>query len=210
MTKPKIDTPALLLIAGQPGAGKTHMIQWMISSMCASDKFSYGVVFRGPQEGSYGFLPAKYVHRAYNESTILKIIRLQSIQTTPKPMFLVMDLVSFDINMNSDLFKRLIMTHKSLNITIFLTTVNVTQTTPLLRQLSTHLILFNKHTSKESAKILADDYLYDIDRKDVAGFIRAKITRQYDYFIVRKALHDNNRYASERAPANPSNRNIIY
>ena len=66
----------LMIVAGRSNTGKSHFIKWLLSEL--RDDLDYGVVFSNMAfEGSFDYVPPRYVHEDYDEEILRSLIKVQ-------------------------------------------------------------------------------------------------------------------------------------
>ena len=66
----------LMIVAGRSNTGKSHFIKWLLSEL--RDDLDYGVVFSNTAfEGSFDYVPPRYVHEDYDEEILRSLIKVQ-------------------------------------------------------------------------------------------------------------------------------------
>lgn len=66
----------LMIVAGRSNTGKSHFIRWLFSEL--RDDLDYGVVFSNTAfEGSFDYIPPRYVFEEFSEPAIQNLIKIQ-------------------------------------------------------------------------------------------------------------------------------------
>lgn len=66
----------LIIIAGRSNTGKSHFIRYLFSEL--RDDLDYGLVFSNTSfEGTYDYVPPRYIYDDFSEEPILALIKIQ-------------------------------------------------------------------------------------------------------------------------------------
>lgn len=66
----------LMIVAGRSNSGKSHFIRYLFSEL--RDDLDYGLVFSNTSfEGTYDYVPSRYIYEEYSEEPILALIKIQ-------------------------------------------------------------------------------------------------------------------------------------
>lgn len=160
-------TPCILLCVGFCGGGKTVAITYTIKTLKA---FDFVVVLSSTSEfnGDYDFLKDMpgVSSRIYNASNcndmFAKIMKIQEIAKKKgdmKRVCIVCDDV-MGVLSNSKVFAKLASTYRHFNISIFITTQFVNNSTTYIRELANYVFVFDQRTD-QSRKAIHQSYFGD-------------------------------------------------
>lgn len=160
-------TPCILLCVGFCGGGKTVAITYTIKTLKA---FDFVVVLSSTAEfnGDYDFLKEmpNVSSRIYNASNcndmFAKIMKIQE-ESKKKGNMQRVCLVCDDVMgvlSNSKVFAKLASTYRHFNISIFITTQFVNNSTTYIRELANYVFVFDQRTD-QSRKAIHQSYFGD-------------------------------------------------
>ncbi len=121
-----LDIPALILIVGAQGLGKSHLIRYLMNKM--RKKFDYGLVFTNTffDDNPFDYIDAEYVHPEYDEDKLQNLMDIQAKlieKGVKKNAFVIFDDCIDDPNQfNSPVLKRLCTQLRHYNITVIFST----------------------------------------------------------------------------------------
>lgn len=145
----KINLPSVIIIAGKPGSGKSHVIRYFMYNN--RKNFDFGIVMcKTNFNNSYEYLPEKYVHSNYNDEKIRKLMNLQSSlikEGIHKKAFIIFD-DCLTSEFNNQTFTDLITQHRHYNITCIISTQYIYKINPTIRECANYAIVFRQSTRK--------------------------------------------------------------
>lgn len=122
------NNPFMMIINGKTGSGKSLLLRYLMREINKENPFDYGIVFSNTAwEGSFDYIPHKYIHETYNESIVKNIIGIQKQNLKKsnnkiKKAFIILDDCCSENEFKSPLLKKLAIMGRHYNITTFLTT----------------------------------------------------------------------------------------
>lgn len=142
-------TPSVFLCCARKYSGKTHLIKYILYSLIQQQRFDYGLIISPTAaNGQWNVVPAEYVHDAWDDDTITRLINKQkrfAKEGKKVNCFLVLDDVLGSVNLNSKLFTFLITAGRQFNISIFLIVQKWTSAIPpIVRQNAEYIMLLRQ------------------------------------------------------------------
>ncbi len=143
-----IQRPFSAIINGKSGSGKSHVLRYIMREISKSDKpFDYGVVMSNTAwEGSFDYIPKKYIYEDFNEDVIKNLIKLQKNnleKKIQKQAFIILDDCCSENEFTNNVIKKLFVMGRHYNISTILTTQYVHLVPPVLRSNSFYNLFFN-------------------------------------------------------------------
>ena len=192
MTDQNLDwltTPSICLFSAAPKSGKTYMIEFIIKTLWAEQRFSYGFIFSmtALNNGDYDYLPRRYIYGQYDDKKLGAIMQHQRNKGGPNapPAFIVFDDCLGAAQFNSAVFTQLVTTYRHMNLTLFITTQYVFKVPPVFRDCCTFAFIFKQGTMK-SMKALWETFgsMFFSKYADWAKFVN-RYTQKFGVLVAK-------------------------
>lgn len=153
-----IETPSLILLCASPGAGKSYMIRYLLTTMCKRGKFNYGIIITGTDfDGEYSnIIDDQYIYSGWDEQLIQDVMDMQinAGGMNAPPMFIVLDDCLGMVDFSSTVWVELVSRHRHYNITPIIAVQHLLGIkSPLTYNCARYCIMF-KQTSEKAIKTL--------------------------------------------------------
>jgi hypothetical protein len=153
-----ITLPSIIIVAGKPGSGKSHLIKyWFYTNR---NNFDYGIVLTKTSfDNGYNFIPKEFVHPDYDENKISSLMKLQANlikEGIYKKAFLVLD-DCLTKDFNYQVFQDLVTQSRHYNITLVISTQYIYKVNPTIRECANYAIIFRQST-KRSLEALYESF----------------------------------------------------
>lgn len=144
-----IEIPSLIICAGKPKSGKSHLIKYIIYKY--RHKFQYGIVMcKTSFNDGYDYIPEDFVHSKYDENKIKNLMKLQSKLIENgiiNDCFLILD-DCLTCDYNKELFTDLITQYRHYHITVIISTQYIYKVNPTIRECANYAMLFRQSTKR--------------------------------------------------------------
>lgn len=136
-----------LIINGKSNSGKSHLVRWLMREISIHNPFSYGIVMSNTAfEGSFDYIPNKYIFEDFNEDIIRNVIKIQkkNIERGYKNRaFIVLDDCCSQNEFMNPVLKKLAVMGRHYFISIILTSQYTNLIPPTLRSNSNFSIYYD-------------------------------------------------------------------
>lgn len=202
----QLATPSIILVAGAPGVGKSHLIRHLVYTM--SHIWSYGMAIT-PTIDDYRFMPRNYVRNIPNEGDVEWLMQKQK---HPRgAAFLILDDVAGFFNMNSRLWWSLFTTYRHLNITIIFATQYVTRVPTIVREMANYVFMFKQNIENSYRLLHQSCGQYGFSKwQDFRAFLQERCHGHETILYIRMEEELNRKYRSYIAPAAAPNFRLRY
>ena len=131
------------LFIAKRNSGKTHLIKYLIYTFLEQKVFQWGVVFSATNFNTHqlDIVDKKYQYSTVDDRVLEQIMTIQ--EKSKVGCFIIFDDVIGTVNFNSSVLKKLFTTGRHYNISIFLATQYLKSVTPLVRQNTDYVFLFD-------------------------------------------------------------------
>jgi hypothetical protein len=114
-----------MIISGWADSGKSHFLKYLMREINIIKPFDFGIVISNIAfEGSFNFIPSKYVFEDFNEEVIKNMVKIQKDNISKgitKRCFLILDDYIAEDEMKQPIMKKLAVMGRHYNITTILT-----------------------------------------------------------------------------------------
>lgn len=139
--------PFFMIINGKSGSGKSNLLRYIMRELTIHNKFDYGVVFSNTAwEGSFNYVPEKYIFEDFNEDVIKNILKLQKqlmSKNVNKRVFIILDDCCSENEFQSSIMKKLAIQARHYGVTTLITTQHCNLVPVVLRCNSNYNCFFN-------------------------------------------------------------------
>jgi hypothetical protein len=137
-----MDKPSFfMIIAGRSSSDKSWFLKYLMREMNIHKQFDFGVVMSNiAWEGSFDYVPKRYIFEDFSEEVIKNMIKLQKSNLSKeinKRAFIILDDCIAEKEIEQPIMKKLAIMGKHYNITTILTTHNLSHFVQYWRKLST-------------------------------------------------------------------------
>ena len=136
-----------MIIAGRSNSGKSWFLRYLMREINIHKQFDFGVVMSNTAwEGSFDYIPKKYIYEEFNEDVIKNLIKIQKDNLSKginKRAFIILDDCIAEKEMEQPIMKKLAIMGRHYNITTIITTQYVHMISPVLRANSNYNLFFN-------------------------------------------------------------------
>ncbi len=161
-----IEIPSLIVIAGKPKSGKSHLIKYFIHTN--RHKFAYGIVMNKTSfNDGYDYIPNGFVHSKYDETKLKNLMKLQSgliEKGIINECFLILD-DCLTSDYNKELFTDLTTQYRHYHITVIISTQYIYKINPTIRECANYAMIFRQST-KRSIEALYESFGAHFDNFD--------------------------------------------
>ena len=154
-----LEKNSIIFIAGSPGAGKSHLIKFLVYTYAKQFNYIYSIC-PTKYDGDYDYLPDKFVLDIYNEEFIEKLIDIQQ-SNNKKRVLLILDDILGSINFDKPLWQKITTRYRHLNISIIIATQYCKKIPILFRQCVSFAIIFRQnilHSFKGLYEYFGNEY----------------------------------------------------
>lgn len=155
-----LKTPAVYMICGLQGGGKSHLIRYMMRE--CRDRFDFGIVFSntGFVEGNFDYISRPFVHLQYSSGVLhnfKKLLEGQIEAGKPRRAFVIFDDCITGPQWKCPELVSLVTQVRHYGVTIFISTQYPKAITPLVRT-NTWLAIMFAFSTEDSLKALWSNY----------------------------------------------------
>lgn len=202
-------TPCLTLCVARSGSGKTTLLKYILYNLLRARKFDFGVVFsQTAPTGEWDILPEHLVFEQWNPEAIQRLIALQKAYLErhgrPRPVFVLLDDVLGEVNLQDQVFTRLATCGRHWGISVFLNVQKLTKVVPtVIRDNAKYIIVFQTENEK-TLKPIYEEFASGF-KPTFAEFKQwfAANIHSYRAFVINNSANakTTERYRTIKAPA---------
>ena len=141
--------PRIVVCVGKPRSGKSNAVRYfLLKNILNKKKFKFGIVFtRTKFNDDYNYIPEKYIYTEYKPELLKKYMngleKLKKKTGVIPPNFVIMDDQQGLLNRQDSILTNFVSSHRHFNSSCFFNFQYLFGASPLLRECTTHAILFN-------------------------------------------------------------------
>ena len=141
--------PRIIVCVGKPRSGKSNAVRYfLLKNILNKRKFKFGIVFtRTKFNDDYNYIPDKYIYTEYKPELLKKYMdgleKLKKKSGNIPPNFVIMDDQQGLLNRQDSILTNFVSSHRHFNTSCFFNFQYLFGASPLLRECTTHAILFN-------------------------------------------------------------------
>lgn len=202
MSAVKVDTPAIYLVNGKCGSGKSYLVHYLVRFLWEKGHFDGGLVISSTCQlnGEYDWLPKRRRYPYYDEAIIERLLERQQAAKRPESLFLILDDCLGDVKFGSKLMKKLMTQYRHFNITIFVATQFIHSVPFMLRSLANYVAVF-KPNSKQEFEALHRSYFTDFtDWRSVRAYCNRNMVEDYQFVFIKHTGTHSQKYQVMKAP----------
>jgi hypothetical protein len=151
-----------IILNGRSGSGKSYLLKYLMREFSIHNPFSYGVVMSNTAfEGSFSYIPNKYIYEEYDENVIKSMISIQKknlMKGFRNRAFLILDDCCSENELSNDILKKLSIMGRHYLITTIVTTQYCHLVPPTLRANSNYNIFFNVGQGRRELEGIYNSY----------------------------------------------------
>lgn len=151
-----------IILNGKSNSGKSHLLKYLMREYSKHNAFSYGVVMSNTSfEGSFDYIPKKYIYEDFNEDIIKNVIKIQKTNLMKgyrNRAFIILDDCCSENEFMNPVIKKLAVMGRHFLITTILTTQYCHLVPPVLRANSNYNIYFNVGQGLRELKAIYEAY----------------------------------------------------
>lgn len=158
-----MDKPSFFMtVNGKTGAGKSVFIKYLMREFSIHKPFDFGIVMSNTAwEGSFNYVPKKYVFEDFNEDILKNLIKIQKdnlSKSIEKRAFVLLDDCCSENKMKSPILKKLAIMGRHYLITVILSTQYVHLLPPVLRANSFYNVFFDLGQGRRELEACYNSY----------------------------------------------------
>ena len=162
--------PKIVVCVGRPRMGKSNAVKYfLLKNILNKGIFKFGIVFtRTKFNDDYSYIPDKYIYTEYKPELLKKYMNgLEKLKKKTGQIpanFVIMDDQQGLLNRNDSILTNFVSSHRHFNTSCFFNFQYLFGASPLLRECTTHAILFNSKGHRtinglyENFGMLMDDF----------------------------------------------------
>lgn len=186
-----LQTPALYLLLGSQGKGKTYLLKYLMYQL--RKKLKYGIVFTNTffDNNPFPFIPAKYIHPEYSEEALEELMNIQANSVAKgkvKEAFVIFDdCLDSNDQFKSNALKRLSTQLRHYHITLFMSTQYCNLLPPRIRTNAMGVFIFENDT-KINLMSVYESFGQRFDSYgDFKDYVLKNLAQKYSFIYYNKS-----------------------